>query len=183
MKIQLDQIPETGLELSFSGDQDILSDAAAKVSFPNPIKIDPKVKGSLTLTVPGSDILVRGAIVVSVRSICSRCLREYDFDRDLNFDLLLKPRDPETPLEQEYEQGEASTFFVENNEFDPGDMIVQEIALELPMKPICAEDCPGLCPKCGALKGSAECLCPPEQHRDSRWNVLAGLKDRLSGPN
>jgi uncharacterized protein len=183
MKIQLDKIPELGLELNFSGNEDILSDALGKVSFSDEIKIDPKIKGSLTLNITGHEMLVRGNIQVTVTQLCSRCLRDYDSVRDLEFDLLLKSKDPESPLDQEYEQGEGSTFFVEGDEFDPGDMITQEIFLELPIKPLCSDECPGLCPQCGALKGSPECLCPPGQRRDIRWNALAGLKDRMPEPN
>ncbi|SLJ82547.1 putative metal-binding protein, possibly nucleic-acid binding protein [Mycobacteroides abscessus subsp. abscessus] len=51
-------------------------------------------------------------------------------------------------------------------------LIVDAIGLELPLQPLCSEDCPGLCPQCGvrmAIAGS--------EHRheilDPRWAGLA----------
>jgi uncharacterized protein len=53
---------------------------------------------------------------------------------------------------------------------------LQELLLEVPMKPLCREDCAGLCPRCGALLGSDHCTCTAESAGDSRWAALARLK-------
>jgi uncharacterized protein len=59
-------------------------------------------------------------------------------------------------------------------------VIVQEILLSLPMKALCREDCPGLCPQCGAMKDSAECRCSNQDRIDPRWAALEDLKKRIS---
>jgi uncharacterized protein len=48
------------------------------------------------------------------------------------------------------------------------------IVLALPLNPICAEDCAGLCARCGARLADVE---PDHAHdeRDPRWAALAGL--------
>jgi len=50
------------------------------------------------------------------------------------------------------------------------------LVLELPMSPLCSDDCPGLCPECGEHLASL-----PEDHShdavDPRWAALAGLRD------
>jgi uncharacterized protein len=52
------------------------------------------------------------------------------------------------------------------------------IALGLPEKILCREDCAGLCPGCGANLNEADCTCgPPEP--DPRFSKLAELRDRL----
>jgi uncharacterized protein len=58
-------------------------------------------------------------------------------------------------------------------------IIVQEVLLELPMKPLCSEQCAGLCPTCGAPVGSKECTCREQEHRDPRWAALAQLKAKM----
>jgi len=49
------------------------------------------------------------------------------------------------------------------------------MVLALPVHPLCREDCPGLCPDCGALWDE---LPADHDHRqvDSRWAALEGLK-------
>ncbi|MEX0681860.1 MAG: DUF177 domain-containing protein [Dehalococcoidia bacterium] len=51
----------------------------------------------------------------------------------------------------------------------------QYILLSEPAKPLCKEDCAGLCFACGADLNAGPHECPPEH--DERWNVLAGLKE------
>jgi uncharacterized protein len=46
------------------------------------------------------------------------------------------------------------------------------------MKPLCREDCQGLCPVCGADKNTGACSCV-ESSPDPRWAALAALKSRL----
>jgi uncharacterized protein len=51
------------------------------------------------------------------------------------------------------------------------------LVLELPMSPLCREDCPGLCPECGEHLADL-----PEDHLhdavDPRWAALAGLRNQ-----
>ena len=56
-------------------------------------------------------------------------------------------------------------------------MILEQIVLALPMKPLCQPDCRGLCPQCGANRNQESCSCAPDTS-DPRW---AGLKELL-GP-
>ena len=48
------------------------------------------------------------------------------------------------------------------------------IILAFPMRLLCDEDCPGLCPKCGKPKREGECGCPTREI-DPRLAVLATL--------
>jgi uncharacterized protein len=52
------------------------------------------------------------------------------------------------------------------------------VALELPEKILCAEDCAGLCAGCGANLNVAECTCAPAEP-DPRFAKLAELRERL----
>jgi uncharacterized protein len=47
--------------------------------------------------------------------------------------------------------------------------------LELPLAPLCATSCPGLCPECGSNRNIEHCSCMPST--DVRWAVLAGLNE------
>lgn len=51
------------------------------------------------------------------------------------------------------------------------------VLLGLPLAPLCAEDCPGLCPACGSDRNEADCGCELTV-RDERWAALDVLKQQ-----
>jgi uncharacterized protein len=54
----------------------------------------------------------------------------------------------------------------------------ESLILDLPLAPVCSEDCRGLCPTCGADLNQGDCGCLPAG-ADMRWAALDVL--RLSG--
>lgn len=178
MKIRIDDITEDGLELNFSGDEDILSAAIKNVSVPEGTRISPSVKGHLLLSSRGEDIAFDGTFQARVEARCSRCLAVFPEDKLLTLELVLRPRKG-GGMEEEISLADADAILVEGPEIDVGEIIVQELLLELPMKPLCREDCPGLCPTCGALKGSPSCTCQKQSGTDPRWAALEKLKPKI----
>ncbi len=57
---------------------------------------------------------------------------------------------------------------------DLGAMARDAIVLELPMAPLCRDDCRGLCPQCGADRNEGDCGCVAP--RDPRWANLDVLR-------
>jgi uncharacterized protein len=53
------------------------------------------------------------------------------------------------------------------------------VLLELPLAPLCKEDCLGLCPQCGTNLNLESCSCAPPA--DPRWSALDALRD-AEGP-
>ena len=121
-----------------------------------------------------------GSVSALLHLQCSRCLADFTAAKDTDLNLVIRRGDVEIPLRDEREQPEADAVLVKGSELDPGELIVQELLLNVPMKPLCREDCPGLCPHCGALKGSRECTCPDDGPVDPRWEALARLKDKIA---
>lgn len=180
MKIRIEDIPEEGLELSFSPEQDILSEALETIPKSEGISVDPHIKGHVRISVSGDDIFFIGTVSARLHLQCSRCLADFTAAKDTDLNLVIRRGDNEIPVRDEREQPEADAVLVKGSELDPGELIVQELLLNVPMKPLCREDCPGLCPHCGALKGSSECTCPDGGPVDPRWEALARLKDKIS---
>jgi uncharacterized metal-binding protein YceD (DUF177 family) len=54
-------------------------------------------------------------------------------------------------------------------------VIAEQIHLNLPLKPLCRDDCPGICPHCGRPGAGGPCGCAPAAG-DSRWEALRKLK-------
>ena len=51
---------------------------------------------------------------------------------------------------------------VEGSEIDVSDIIRESLLISLPMKVVCSETCPGLCPSCGADLAEGDCGCAQE---------------------
>ncbi|HUP28016.1 MAG TPA: DUF177 domain-containing protein, partial [Chloroflexia bacterium] len=62
-----------------------------------------------------------------------------------------------------------------NHMMDLSEPVRQAILVALPMKPLCREDCKGLCPNCGANWNDGLCDCTPEQ-MDNHWVGLRELR-------
>ena len=61
-----------------------------------------------------------------------------------------------------------------DDQIDLGPMVRDALVLELPMAPLCREDCAGLCPQCGANRNEGDCGCVAP--RDPRWANLDVLR-------
>jgi uncharacterized protein len=61
-------------------------------------------------------------------------------------------------------------------------LVRDALLLELPLAPLCREDCRGLCAHCGADLNDGPCDCAPP--RDPRWDALdvLGAGEDEEGP-
>ncbi|HEX4161017.1 MAG TPA: DUF177 domain-containing protein [Acidimicrobiales bacterium] len=63
---------------------------------------------------------------------------------------------------------------IELDAIDLTPLVRDAVVLELPMAPLCKEDCAGLCPQCGANRNEGDCGCVAP--RDPRWANLDVLR-------
>lgn len=118
-----------------------------------------------------------GRVATTLELACSRCLEPFAMAIDEPFDLRYLPA-AENRGEGEREVGEddLSVSFYRDDEIDLWQLMREQFYLALPMKPLCAETCRGLCLDCGANLNLTTCGCRP--HRiDPR---LAGLRSILT---
>ena len=114
-----------------------------------------------------------GNVKTTLELPCSRCLEPYTLPVDQRFDLRYQPHAQNTGEgEREIEEDDLTTAFYENDEIDLGQLMREQFYLALPMKPLCSDDCKGLCPACGANLNRTTCGC------DRSWEDprLAALK-------
>jgi len=67
----------------------------------------------------------------------------------------------EAAQEEEIPEDEREPLFVDSI-FDLTELLRQSILLALPMRPLCSEECKGLCPHCGANLNEGPCGCPTD---------------------
>jgi uncharacterized protein len=117
-----------------------------------------------------------GRVQTTLTMPCSRCVEPFSFPVDAAFDLRYQPRTENSgEPEREIEEDDLSTAFYENDTIDLADLMREQFYLSLPMKPLCRDDCRGLCPTCGANLSRETCNCNPEWE-DPRLAVLKTLK-------
>ena len=64
----------------------------------------------------------------------------------------------------------------ENDQVDLTLPVRQALMLEVPMKPLCSEECRGLCSSCGVNWNREICDCE-KNDADPRWEGLMKLKE------
>lgn len=134
-------------------------------------------KGSL----PG-EYIVDGHSRVTMDLNCSRCLDPYPFANSAKFHVRFRPRPEALSPEEEIEiagDEELDVEFYGERSIPLRDLAIEQVQLSIPMKPLCDENCLGLCPKCGANRSRERCGCD-ESVTDERWNALQGMRDQLA---
>ena len=122
----------------------------------------------------GPELFFNGHIAGSVLGHCARCLEPYAFDLDTDFFFVLVPR-AELADEMELHDEELDLSFYQGDEVDLTPLVREQIILALPSRPLCREDCRGLCPQCGANRNVQPCTCV-EAGGDPRLAVFRHLK-------
>ncbi len=133
------------------------------------------IEGGITLMRANRNILVRGVLHTEVELTCSRCLSLFRYPLSLNFEEEFVPTIDVfsgAPLPPPEEPG--SFTIDEHHVIDFIEVIRQYIVLAIPMKPLCRENCPGLCPSCGRNLNEGDCKCA-KQEIAPRWAALARL--------
>jgi uncharacterized protein len=96
------------------------------------------------------------------------------------FDLEYQP-DPEVESEDEeisLTYDELSVGFYRGGQLDLAGVALEQVFLEVPMKPVCKDECKGLCDQCGADLNESPCTCE-KTRLDPRLAALASLKKRF----
>ena len=117
-----------------------------------------------------------GRMKTTVELTCSRCLVAFPMDLDEGFDVLYLPRGESGSAEERLvEDDDLSTAFYSDHVIDLGQLMQEQCYLAVPMKPLCADACRGLCPSCGTNLNTDACTCQPVWV-DPRLAVLEQLR-------
>lgn len=174
MKIRIDDIKDKPLVLSAEeeiAEYPVLSrmQEEGDSTFLAPVRLQ------VTATREFDLFRVAGTIEVAVRMECSRCLAEYETDARSSFTIFFSRETADGPDEDEVELAEqdlvAATF--SGNEIDLLEEMQEQVVMALPFKPLCREECQGLCSRCGADLNKGDCGC----EKDATSLSFSALKD------
>jgi uncharacterized protein len=129
-------------------------------------------------------VLVTGTVRAPLAGECVRCLEPLDREVTADYQELFAYPDTLAGVPGRGQDGAADEEADEETQVLQDDMVDLEpvlrdaVVLSLPLQPVCREDCPGLCPECGARLAD-----DPEHHHeeavDIRWAALRELAGTL----
>jgi uncharacterized protein len=120
---------------------------------------------------------VTGQVRTGLQLDCSRCVEPFEIPIEAAFDLRYVPQSQnQGEGEHEIREEDLATAYYREGMLDITDLLREQFQLVLPMKPLCNEDCRGLCAVCGANLNRVECGHSP------KWDDprLAPLKELLN---
>ena len=124
----------------------------------SPVELDLRLESAV------EGVLVTGTATVAIHGECVRCLVSVDDRLEIDVqELFVYPSSEAT-------EDEASRLDGDLIDLEP--LLRDAVVLELPFQPLCAPDCAGLCPECGANLNDR----PEHSHEtapDPRWAALA----------
>ena len=112
---------------------------------------------------------------VDYRAECARCLEPVSGEFAVQLERTVVAAG--TLTEEQLEENVDEYAVIENGKLDLDEQIREELLLSFPMRFLCQEDCPGLCPKCGKPRRLGDCGCPANEP-DPRLAVLKKLFDK-----
>lgn len=133
-------------------------------------------QGELSLMRTDKGILVGARVNVRVWITCSRCLKKAPYPIDMSIEEEYLPiTDINTGQPLRVSEKSEGTFTIDHQHgLDLGDAVREYTITNQPMKPLCKEDCQGLCPHCGRDNNENACSCS-EGTIDPRWAPLGRL--------
>ncbi len=183
-KISVERLTPTPRRFDFEGDAAWWARLAGSgVDLPR--ELADAFRFSLQAHRMGEDLYLEGVAEGELELECSRCTARYRQRLREPFRLVLEPAGERAPADPEAAEAlsqygvclgdELETAWFRGSEIDLSGFFQELVALSLPVKPLCREDCPGLCGRCGADLAAGPCGCE-EKRSASPFAVLAALR-------
>jgi uncharacterized protein len=131
----------------------------------SPVELDLRLEAVM------EGVLVKGTATAALTGECARCLEPISDEVEVRFQELFVYDDQDVDPDEELEVSMLQDDLVA---LEP--LLRDAVVLALPFQPLCQDDCPGLCPECGARLADD----PDHVHDapvDPRWAALGALAE------
>jgi uncharacterized protein len=171
MIVDIDRLPREGLKISknFELFHDEIVEEDVILLLP--------LHADITIKKIGEEVYVKGKIKTLISFVCSRCLVPFEFPVDSLFDLVYIPEELEAARE-ELSSEDLNASFYYSRQIDLKEVVIEQLNLTFPIKPLCSETCQGICPICGKNINSGECSCVTKDSESRLEKLKIFLKDK-----
>lgn len=133
------------------------------------------VKLALTVVKSEEEYYCHGTMRARVKLECMRCLDPFEAERSEEVDFVICSESHAAQMRKEGVDNEEYVLLTGGDTIvEVNEPVRQALLLSLELKPLCKEDCKGLCSVCGANKNHVDCGHVVAQV-DDRWQALADL--------
>ncbi len=131
------------------------------------------VAGTINFLRTDKGVWVSAELESSVSCECSRCLEACEQPVRLSIEEEFFPViDVHSGLRLDLSGAPEDAFYIDQNHIlDITEALRQYSEMSIPMKPVCREDCAGICVNCGVNLNESQCVCEAAP-RDHRWGPL-----------
>jgi uncharacterized protein len=133
MKIKVNTVTDKGLDCLEIYEPDRLELGTEELKFLEPLQ------AGYHITKEREDLFVKVGLKSRMGAVCVRCLDNLEYPWEKGYSFHYRVKDTDT--------------------VDITEDLREEIILDYPLKPLCKEDCLGLCPKCGQNLNKGKCNC------------------------
>jgi uncharacterized protein len=138
------------------------------------------LSGDLIIEKCGTTLRIKGVLRFTALQGCSRCLKDFAASYEQPIELFYRTGKLEDSLpgkEVELNSDDLNVIVYNGAELDIWPDIREAMLLTLPMKPLCSENCLGICPACGKELNNGKCKCRKDSI-DPRWEDLLKLSEK-----
>ena len=173
MKIRIEDITADAKEMAFAEPEQEIN----RILGEGPIReyhLEGPVEVSVSFYRAGTELFFAGMLKTRTGAVCARCAEDFDAAGDRPFRFVLSPKS--IGYDDDNLRAEDLEFSLyEGDEVDLSGLIREQVLLALPTRPLCREDCRGLCPHCGVNLNRTTCGCRVEIP-DRRMDAIRSLK-------
>jgi len=148
--------------LQTMGNDSFLEEIGGKFLAPIQVEIGVEKNGTI--------FVGRGNVRTLLQLPCSRCLKDYSYRVDAQFELAMAEA-----VNSDQVSVDDGIILFETDEAEIMSIVEEAIFMAIPICSLCREDCCGLCPVCGLDKNTTSCSCQQETI-DPRWEKLKNLQ-------
>jgi len=174
MKLRIDDITAESRHISFSEPEKEINHALDsgpihEYRLLRPVGVD------LSYYRAGMELFLEGSVDAQTSANCARCAEEFSTSARRAFRYVLAPKSVADEEGSDPRSEDLEFSFYDGDHVDLSPLVREQVLLALTERPLCREDCKGLCASCGANLNEAPCGCTKEKG-DPRLAVLRTLK-------
>ncbi len=173
MRLNLSHLPESGLEFNVELDAHEVDMTGTDADLGGNLRLQGRVLKA------GEEMVLDGVLRGVFSLTCSRCLKQFvqafEFPVSATY-VQTAERPPGALAEVAFDDDTRIAFL--GDEIDLISGIREDLMLNIPLKPLCSENCRGLCAQCGANLNEEECGCAQEPG-DPRLAALRAIRTQI----
>ena len=137
------------------------------------VKFIHPINGLVKLFRQNTQVYVTAQLSTEIEIECGRCLEIFETTLNVNSEMQYRPTsDPEKVSWLDEDLG---VRYYTGEHINIAEDIYQAVMVEIPLWPICSEDCKGLCSQCGHNLNLGNCNCHTLEQKSPQFAVLQEL--------